>query len=170
MLKLIRMDYSYRRPLEEMMEEWHAAGETIVPYSIRRKDYRDFESYLAGFDEEERGAGGWVPGTTFFGLDTDRDILVGAVNVRRRLNPSLLLDGGHIGDGVRPSERRKGYATALIGLALEFCRSIGLGRVLMTCDRENVGSAKSILRNGGVLENEWEKENGAVVQRYWIEL
>lgn len=169
MLKLIRMDYPYQKQLNDMMEEWLAAEEKIVPYSIRRNDYRDFESYLAGMDAEEKGEGGLVPASTFFCLDTSRDILVGAVNIRHRLNPSLLLDGGHIEDGVRPSERRKGYATKMIGLALDFCRSIQLSRVLMVCSRENTGSAKSILYNGGILENEIQKE-GHILQRYWIEL
>ena len=62
--------------------------------------------------------------------------------------------GGHIGDGIRPSERRKGYATAMIGLALEECRKLGINKVLMTCDKTNIGSAKSIMNNGGVLESE----------------
>lgn len=80
-----------------------------------------------------------------------------------------MLNGGHIGDGVRPSERRKGIATKMIFLALEECKKIGLNRVLMVCGKENIGSAKSIIRNGGVLENEVEV-NGVVEQRYWIEL
>lgn len=94
---------------------------------------------------------------------------MGAVNIRHYLNDKLFETGGHIGDGIRPSERRKGYATAMIGLALEECRKLGIDRVLICCDKDNIGSAKSIQRNGGVLENEVE-ENGNSVQRYWIEL
>ena len=62
-----------------------------------------------------------------------------------------------------------GYATKMIALALDECRKLGLQRVLMVCDRDNVGSAKSIINNGGVLENEVEND-GVVEQRYWIEL
>lgn len=91
------------------------------------------------------------------------------MNIRHYLNDKLFETGGHIGDGIRPSERRKGYATAMIGLALEECRKLGIDRVLICCDKDNIGSAKSIQRNGGVLENEVE-ENGNIVQRYWIEL
>lgn len=109
------------------------------------------------------------PDTTLFCLDKDRNIFVGAVNIRHRLNAQLRKTGGHIGDGIRPSERRKGYATAMIALALEECRKMGMDRVLMCCGKDNVGSAKSIVRNGGVLENEQE-EGGRVVQRYWIAL
>ena len=91
------------------------------------------------------------------------------MDIRHSLNEALLLDGGHIGDGVRPSERRKGYATAMIALALDECRKLGIEKVLMVCNKENTGSAKSIQNNGGVLENEINVE-GETVQRYWIQL
>ena len=91
------------------------------------------------------------------------------MNIRHYLNDALLKSGGHIGDGVRPSERRRGVATAMIGLALDECRKLGIDRVLMVCDRDNIGSARSIINNGGVLENEVEHD-GHIIQRYWIEL
>ena len=112
---------------------------------------------------------GLVPDSTFFCLDEERDIMVGAVNIRHYLNEALLLNGGHIGDGVRPSERRKGVATKMIGLALQECKRLGINKVLMVCDKENVGSAKNILNNGGVLENEVVVD-GMIEQRYWITL
>lgn len=91
------------------------------------------------------------------------------MNIRHDLNDYLLKYGGHIGDGIRPSERRKGYATEMIRLALEECRKLGLTRVLVTRDKNNIGSAKSIIRNGGILENE-VLEKGVIKQRYWIAL
>lgn len=94
---------------------------------------------------------------------------MGAVNIRHYLNDELIKTGGHIGDGVRPSERGKGYATAMIALALDECKKLGINKVLMCCDRDNIASVKSIVRNGGVLENEVE-EDGQFVQRYWITL
>ena len=77
--------------------------------------------------------------------------------------------GGHIGDGIRPSERRKGYATKMISLALEECKKLGMDKVLLVCDKDNIGSVKSIINNGGVLENVVLKE-GKLIQRYWIML
>ena len=150
------------------MEEWYATGENIIPYVIRKNDYKDFEYYMDNLEVKE-GTENLVPDSTFFCLDEDRDIFVGAVNIRHYLNEALLRDGGHIGDGVRPSERRKGIATKMIGLALDECRKLGIDRVLMVCDKDNIGSAKSIINNGGVLENEITVE-GVVEQRYWIEL
>ena len=78
----------------------------------------NFEYYLDNLEIKEE-IDGKVPDTTLFCLDVDRNIFVGAVNIRHYLNEAMLLNGGHIGDGIRPSERRKGYATKMIGLALE---------------------------------------------------
>lgn len=165
-LKLVKISEKYRRQLNEMLDEWYASGEKIVPYAIRKNDYRDFQNYIDNLEVKANNEGK-VPDSTFFCLDEERDIFVGAVNIRHYLNESLLLNGGHIGDGVRPSERRKGIATKMIGLALEECQKLGLNKVLMVCDKENVGSAKSILNNGGILENEILVD-GVVEQRYWI--
>ena len=167
-LKLVKAAEEYRRQITDMMDEWYAAGETIVPYAIRVTDYHDFERYCEAIEVKEPRAG-MVPSSTFFCLDEERNIMVGAVNIRHYLDEALLLDGGHIGDGVRPSERRKGVATAMIALGLDECRKLGIDRVLMVCDTENIGSAKSIIKNGGVLENEVEVD-GTLEQRYWIDL
>ena len=167
-LSLVKLSEEYKRHLNEMMEEWYATGENIIPYVIRKNDYKDFEYYMDNLEVKE-GTENLVPDSTFFCLDEDRDIFVGAVNIRHYLNEALLKDGGHIGDGVRPSERRKGIATKMIRLALDECRKLGIDRVLMVCDKDNIGSAKSIMSNGGILENEITVE-GVVEQRYWIEL
>ena len=119
--------------------------------------------------EEKKESEENVPDSTFFCLDTKRNIFVGAVNIRHYLNEKLLLGGGHIGDGIRPSERGKGYGTKMIALALEECRKLGIDRVLMCCDKDNPASAKTIIKNRGVLENEVMDE-GSLMQRYWIEI
>ena len=167
-LKLVKLEAKYRRHLEEMMAEWYDAGEKIVPYAIRKNDYRDFDYYLQHLEIKVE-TDGRVPDSTFFCLDKERDIFVGAVNIRHYLTEAMLLNGGHIGDGVRPSERRKGIATQMIALALDECKKLGIYRVLMVCDKDNIGSAKSIQKNGGVLENEVIVD-GVTEQRYWIEL
>ena len=167
-LRLVKASEEYRSQISYMMEEWNGFGEKIVPYAIRRLDYRDFENYCNNLEIKD-GSSSLVPDSTFFCFDEDRNIMVGAVNIRHYLNESLLRNGGHIGDGVRPSERRKGIATKMIALALDECRKLGIEKVLMVCDKENIGSAKSIINNGGVLENEVEVD-GVIEQRYWIDL
>ena len=165
-LKLIKASEEYREAITEMLDEWYATGEKIIPYAIRKCHHSDFNAYLDSLEVKE-GGGPLVPDSTFFCLDTDSGMVVGAVNIRHYLNEGLLLNGGHIGDGVRPSQRRKGIATKMIALALEECKKLGIERVLMVCDKNNIGSAKSIINNGGVLENEIVVD-GVTEQRYWI--
>ena len=172
-LKLIKLTEEYRDELGEMIEEWKADQEKNhtdhSPWKIFMNDPHDFDNYLANL-EQTKPSEHWVPDSVFFLLDEERGRLLGAVNIRHYLNDALLRTGGHIGDGIRPSERRKGYATEIVRLALEECKKLGINRVLMTCNKNNIGSAKSIIRNGGVLENEITDENGSIEQRYWIEL
>lgn len=169
MLKLVKLEEKYKKQLFEMMDEWTSAGEKIIPYAIRKTDYHNFDLYKESIEVKQENKDS-VPDSTYFALDTQRNIFVGAVNIRHYLNEQLLLNVGHIGDGVRPSERRKGYATQMIRLALEECKKIGIDKVLMVCDKENIGSAKSIIKNGGILENELPTEDGKINQRYWINL
>lgn len=170
MIKLVKLSTEYKTQLSDIMTEWTDNGEKIIPYSIRRLNYQDFDVYLKGFQEDENPKEeGKVLSTTYWGYDVERDIFVGAVNIRHKLNEQLLLNGGHIGDGVRPSERRKGYATQMIGLALNICKDMGLTKVLMVCDQRNEGSRKSIVNNGGILENEILVD-GILEQRFWIDL
>lgn len=168
MLKLVKLEPKYRHQLNEMMDEWTAANEKIIPWSIRKCDYHNFEMYLDALEEKEE-SGEKVPDSTFFCLDMQRNIFVGAVNIRHYLNEKLLLGGGHIGDGIRPSERGKGYGTKMIALALGECKKLGINRILMCCDKDNPASAKTIIKNQGVLENE-VMDDGNLVQRYWIEM
>ena len=170
-VRLIKLSKEYYTQLSEMIDEWKLDHEVNQgnhsPWAIFKNDYHDFDYYLENLETKEP-EDGKVPDSVYFLLDVERDILLGAVNIRHRLNNHLLQFGGHIGDGVRPSERRKGYATEMIRLSLIECKKLGINKVLMICDKTNVGSAKSIIKNGGVLENEVVDDNGKTQQRYWI--
>lgn len=170
-LKLIKLTKAYEEQLGEMIDEWRADQElnhtNHSPWAIFRNDYHDFDYYLEHLEAKEE-TDERVPDSVFFLLDTERDRLLGAINIRHYLNDELLREGGHIGDGIRPSERRKGYATEMIRLALAECRKLGIEKVLITCDKDNIASAKSIINNGGTLENEFINSDGVIEQRYWI--
>ena len=172
-LKLIKLTEAYKEALAEMIDEWKKDQEmnhtNHSPWAIFKNDCRDFGRYLENL-EVKTEADGRVPDSVFFLLDEDRNRLLGAVNIRHYLNEDLLREGGHIGDGIRPSERRKGYATEMIRLALTECKKLGIHKVLMTCEKDNIGSAKSIINNGGILENEFINSEGETEQRYWITL
>lgn len=172
-LKLIKLTKKYEKQLCEMIEEWKFDQEihhtNHSPWAIFRNDCHNFDEYLEHLEVKE-ATDDRVPDSVFFLLDEDRDRLLGAVNIRHDLNDSLLQEGGHIGDGIRPSERRKGYATEMIRLALVECKKLGIDKVLMTCDKDNIGSVKSIVKNGGILENEFVNSEGHIEQRYWISI
>ena len=108
-----------------------------------------------------------VQADTYFLVEQER--ILGAINIRWTLNAYLENFGGHIGYGVRPSERKKGYATKMLKLALEVCQQRGLSKVLVTCDENNEASKRTILKCGGKYEDSRVLE-GEVVERYWIEL
>ncbi len=97
------------------------------------------------------------------------DHYLGAIDLRHYLNDFLLETGGHIGYSVRPSARQRGLATWALGAVLPVARERGLDRVLVTCAEGNAPSARTIERNGGVLQDVRESEVGAV-RRYWITL
>ena len=109
-----------------------------------------------------------VPATIYFGVQDGK--IVGTIQIRHKLNQRLLNTYGHIGYGVRPSERRKGYASQMLAIALERCRELGIKKALVSCDKDNIGSAKTILKNGGVAETEFTEADGNIVQQYWITL
>ena len=122
---------------------------------------------------QETAPEGWVVSTQFLALRESDGALVGMIQVRHDIESSDYLKnyGGHIGYSVRPRERRKGYATEMLRLALEFCRELGLKRVLMTCWPYNEGSKRAILNNGGVFESRrYEPYENDMFDRYWIEL
>lgn len=168
---LVKLTPEMEQQYLSYLEEWRVSGETIIPTACDNGAL-SFSEYLAKLPEYETEEGcpnGFVPGTMWFYVD-DAGRILGTLNFRHRLNEFLLQTGGHIGYGVRPSERRKGYAAQMLADALEQVRrEYGLTRVLITCDRKNTASARTILKNGGVLENEIP-ENGRITQRYWIAL
>jgi predicted acetyltransferase len=126
-------------------------------------------SYVRRLDEIRRG--GDVPPdhvpATFVVAEVD-GTLVGRVSIRHELNDFLANFGGHIGYGVRPAYRRRGYAGAMLRQALVVAGSAGVSRVLLTCDDGNEASASIIERAGGVLEDIRVGPDGIGKRRYWI--
>ena len=152
---------------QNIIAEFVNAGEQVVPYGLKL-GCDTYTEFLQKIKDSALIRG--VPTTTYFLMNETQNKILGAVNIRHYLNKALLENGGHIGYGIAPSERRKGYATKILELALLKCREIGVEKALVTCDKTNVLSAKTILNNGGVLENEVVEDNGNILQRYWIDL
>ena len=147
------------------------AGEGEIPGDCYWETL-DMQAKIRRMREYARGENlpeGFVPATTYW-LVRDGQEILGTVNLRHRLTEGLLKVGGHIGYSIRPDERGKGYGRLQCALALDKARALGLTRVLITCDSDNVASARVIEANGGVLADERVVEGGAVKKRYWVEL
>jgi len=172
-LRLVVPSEAHKAAWEAFRNEFQEAKEKIVPYAARIGDGR-FESFLQLTTDFAQGKlppdmPHLVQASTYFLMDESDEIL-GCINIRYVLNEYLLQVGGNIGYGVRPLERQRGYATKMLSLALDKCRLLGMKKVLVTCDKNNEGSARTIQKNGGVLENEFKEDNGNLVQRYWIQV
>jgi predicted acetyltransferase len=97
--------------------------------------------------------------------------MMGTLSLRHELNDMLMRIAGHIGYQIRPSQRQRGYGTELLRLGLQKARQLGLTRVLVTCDENNIASQKVIVYNGGQLENSVAVEGSHIPKlRYWIDL
>lgn len=128
----------------------------------------DWSDYLRRTEDNRAGVSlpdGWVP-DTFLVADVG-GVIVGRVSVRHTLTPALAEVGGHIGYGVLPEHRRRGYATAMLRQALVVARAVGVRDALVTCDDDNVGSIRTIERCGGVLQDVVQGE-GRTTRRYRV--
>lgn len=136
--------------------------------------YEDYDEWLIKVNKDLDIANipeGKVPAHTYFFVRKLDNRIVGMINIRHKLNDFLFNEGGHIGYSIRPTERKNGYGTLMLKLALEKCRELKLNKVLITCDKINIASAKVIQNNNGILENEIYSETfSEIIQRFWIHL
>jgi predicted acetyltransferase len=170
-LLLVTPTKDHERAALEYRQEHFDNGEMLLHGSSL---FDIIESYNLWLDHLKANASpatvqeGWVVSSTFFGIRESDGRIVGMIDIRHTLNDFLRNNGGHIGYGVRPSERFKGYATRMLELALEKCRQLGLERVMLACEKENTASRKTIMKCGGGLEREFEHSDGKTVQVFWI--
>jgi predicted acetyltransferase len=163
-----------RPPVERDETEFVAAHRALarenVAFGIGFGPEAPFADFVESVTDSRHGRNlpeGWVPGTFLVGV-VDGSI-VGRVSVRHALNDYLHMFIGHVGFAVISEFRCRGYATEMLRQALVIARAQGVDRVLLTCDEDNVASARTIERNGGVLENRVDLPDGGTKRRYWID-
>jgi predicted acetyltransferase len=157
---------------QEFLRAHHATTPDVPSFLHYYEEGMPLARYLEVLKQHARGENlppNNVPSTFLFAFDASR--IVGRVSIRHELNDRLLRVGGHIGYVVVPEFRRQGYATAILRRSLEIAhRRLGIARVLVTCDDDNVGSIRTIEKNGGVLENVVTGPDLAKPKRrYWID-
>ena len=168
-LRLVRPSEGHKLQYESMMDEWEAFGGRLNPgalrrYSSKRQKNVAYEEWLQWM-EEDRQAGQDL----YFFLKGK--CIIGAISIRFKRTLENVGTDGHSGYGIRPSERRKGYASAMLSMTLPIMKEYGINPVVITCAKENVGSAKTIIKNGGkLMKEEINPDNGELVQIYYIDL
>lgn len=135
---------------------------------IRYEDVDEWLEMIIGIEKEHLSNQN-VNASTFFTIDTYRNKIIGSIQLRHSLTPALEFHGGHIGYGVRPTERGKGFGKSQLLLGLNQARAMKMTRVLLTCNKENEKSRRTIESCGGTLESESEYE-GKIQLNYWINL
>lgn len=171
MLHLSFPNISHKSAYLEMLTEWKQSGEFeqwhVSPWALfRGNTFEEFLQISEGDLTDDRNR--WVPATLFFLMDGEK--ILGGIQIRHHIeHPNLKEYGWHIGYGIRPSERRRWYATEMLRLALDEARKIWLDRVMLGCFDDNIGFIRTIEKNGGIFER-YTEFNGQKSRRYWIEL
>lgn len=171
-IRLISPSIAYEDAFLEFMHEFVVEGNRryVIMYPAAKDDFARYIRRLERAASGSRLQPRFVPETTYWLLCDGRYIL-GSCRLRHRLNRALKHEGGHIGYDIRPAERRKGYGTLQLQLLLEKARDLGLEKVLVTCDTDNIASARVIEKNRGVLKDRVVSYvTGKQVNRYWIDL
>jgi predicted acetyltransferase len=176
-VELARPAMRWESEYRALVDDFEAAGELgRVPGRNTRLARSDFAAFVQRLEDDARGvdlAPGIVSSSAFWLLRHDgvHVTVLGVSHLRHTLTPALEDVGGHIGYSIRPSERRRGYGTHILALTLPHARALGLARALVTCNTDNIGSARIIERNGGALASEgYSALAQARVSRYWITL
>ena len=159
----VRWHESWAETVLEFGEDYpHGSGAGSDALDVTRSGCAAFVTErLRGADPEAPRPEGIVLCDYFW--ITDADEVVGFLALRHELTPWLLEEGGHIGYSVRPSRRREGHASRALALALIRAKELGLERVLLTCDEDNLGSRRTIESAGGVYEDTRKDK-----RRYWV--
>lgn len=171
-IKLIEPTLQYADDIMAYREEFIQSGEDMCGCGNLRQcsSAEDWIHTLRMKANDETCPKDKVASNTYIAIRLRDDKIVGVIDFRHHINhPILSVWGGHIGYSVRPSERKKGYATEMLRQNLINCKAYGLDRVLITCDYSNIGSKKAIIANDGVFEKEVLVDEERI-ERYWIQL
>lgn len=168
---LVKPDLSYADEIIKYKEE-SLAESPIINGSAGLDRLSSIEIWLQELKKrscEDTVPKGLVPSSTYLAVREKDNYIVGMIDIRHYLNEYLTQVGGHIGYGVRKTERNKGYAKQMLKLALEKCKELKIKKVLITCDEDNIASEKVILSANAKLED-IRNVDGENKKRFWIDL
>lgn len=168
MIKLIEPNEQYMASYIEAYDEFVNNG--ISSYGLTNARTNNVLEKFDDYKNERNLKEGRVGAHYYWLVDDERAYFIGEITIRHRLTEALLRHGGHIGYCVRMTEWGKGYGTQMLKLTLPEAKKIGLSDVLITCNDENIGSARVMEKNGFVLGDKVENCFDGVsfiTRRYW---
>ena len=162
-MKLIFPRIEYKEKAIDYINEFYEYGSEIngaggLDYFLKESTYEDWLENVIGYMDVANVAEFDVPRITYFCVREEDERIVGMINLRLSLINFSKKDAGHIGYSVRPTERRKHYATEILFKALKIYDRMGVDEVLISCEKENVASAGVIMKCGGMLKDEFFSE------------
>ncbi|MCF7830656.1 GNAT family N-acetyltransferase [Candidatus Gracilibacteria bacterium] len=169
-MQLVKPNRKYEKSWKEVLSELETEGLMGFFNPNPLEKTRDLDHYIKQTKDCEEGKNlpeDWVSSTTYWLVDNNK--LIGQVNIRHKLTDSLKKLGGHIGYVIRPTARKMSYGTKILELALQKAESLGLKKVLITCDESNTASQKIIEKNKGVFQDKISGKDEPTL-RYWIDL
>ena len=160
-IRLVEPTLEHEKKALEFKQEFFDNNETVIDGSELLDKTDSYKEWLQSVTNNARRAASdpdRVLTDTFFAMDED-DAIVGIIDLRYELKGSLI-DFGNTGYSVRPSQRRKGYATEMLRLIKEKAAQSGLSTLQLAAERTNYPSVKTILNNGGVFIRSFVFQNG----------
>ena len=142
-------------------EEHFKNGEKVINGSELLYQIENYEEWLSSVTlntAPKTVNENWVVTDTFFALRKSDNMIIGVIDLRHTLN-DYLKDFGNCGYSVRPSERKKGYATEMLHQLIKVAKKIGMKELQISVEKTNIGSIKVIEKNGGVYERSFTYEN-----------
>lgn len=173
-MKLVFPDINYKDKALDYINEFYEFNSPVngsggLDHYLKQSTYEEWLKKIRADIDIANVPPDRVPSLTYFYVNESEDKIVGMVNIRLALNDFLRTEGGHIGYSVRPTERRKHYATNMLKEAIKVCKTIGIDEVIVSCDKTNLASANVIKNCNGQLDTEFYSNTfNEIIQKYII--